>query len=183
MNDFTNETVRERLQRSNAPLASALALLSSKDGMVRQGARIYLVGRGRQAVPLLLEALASPRTRVRWEAAKALITIADPDAAGALVAALEDEDSGVRWLAAEALAALGRSGLEAVLNALVEQPESLGLYQGAHRVCHTLLRSDELGEFARPMLEALDPAAPSEGVPPAAYQVLRLIKSRDRCRP
>jgi hypothetical protein len=176
MNNTKQETVRAKLECSTSPLASGIALLGSKDGMVRQGARLWLVSRGRDAVPLLLEALSDARARVRWEAAKALISIADPDSAVALVKSLEDEDSGVRWLAAEALATLQRTGLEALLNSLIEVPESVRLYEGAHRVCHALLRSG-LRRFVEPVLEALDPAAPTEGVPPAACKARHLLES------
>jgi HEAT repeat protein len=178
MNETRHETVSAKLESSPTPLASGVALLGHKDGMVRQEARHWLVRRGRDAVPLLLEALSDSRTRVRWEAAKALYSIADPGTAAALVKALEDEDSGVRWIAAEALAALQHTGLEALVNALIERPESARLYEGAHRVCHALL-GGALGTLVKPLLEALDPTAPSEGVPPAAYEVLRHFENRD----
>jgi hypothetical protein len=177
MNDPMNETEIVTTDGVKARLHSKVTMLSSKDGMTRQWARLWLVSMGKEAVPLLVESLSDPRPRVRWEAAKALVSIADPGTAPTLVRSLEDPESGVQWLAAEALAALGQAGLEHLLKAMIDRPESVPLLQGAHHICH-LLASSDLKAFVEPILDALDHAVPSETVPPAAYNVLSLMKNR-----
>jgi len=128
-------------------------------------------------VPHLIECLSDPRPHVRWEAAKTLGSIRDPAAAGALVNALEDKDGDVRWLAAVGLVALGRDGLEPLLMALLERPDSDWLRDGSHHVCHDLART-ESGEFLRPLLVALDQLEPQTAVPQAAYAVLNELRGR-----
>ena len=59
----------------------------------------------------------------------------------------------------------------------MERPESMPLLQGAHHIFH-VLASGNLKEYVEPMLDALDHAAPSDTVPPAAYKVLHLMKER-----
>jgi HEAT repeat protein len=115
----------------------------------------------------LIEALAGGDTQTRWEAAKALGYLADPDGAPALVRALRDEEFGVRWLAAEGLILLGRDGLEPLLRALMERPDSVWLRQGAHHVLRVLSRRG-FREVLQPVLAALDGLEPWLQVPLAA---------------
>ncbi len=77
-------------------LESSLQGLRSKDGFVRKQAREALTSVGRRAVPPLLLLLKDPVDDVRWEAAKALATIADARAVPGLVVALEDRMFGAR---------------------------------------------------------------------------------------
>ena len=113
---------------------------------------------------------------MRWEAAKALCGIADPLAASALVNALDDRDGDVRWLAAEGLAALGRDGLQPLLAALLQRAESCWFCEGAHHVCHTLVKRKKLGPILRPVLAALKQSEPEVAVPPAAYTALSRLR-------
>ena len=80
-----------------------IATLSSRNDKAREGARHTLVAMGKAAVPSLIEALKNKNTLMKWEAAKALGEIGDPETAPVLVKALEDEELDVRWLAAEGL--------------------------------------------------------------------------------
>jgi HEAT repeat protein len=138
-----------------ARLSTLVSALRSPDYGERVHARQALEEVGHPAVGPLLELLADPGHQTRWEAAKALVAIADADASPALVKALMDEESDVRWLAAEALIAIGRDGLEPLLRALEEQPESVWLRQGAHHVLHDL-EDPALHRLVAPMLEALE---------------------------
>ena len=113
---------------------------------------------------------------MRWEAAKALCGIADPIAATALVNALDDRDGDVRWLAAEGVAALGRDGLQPLLVALLQRAQSGWLCEGAHHVCHTLVKRKRLGPILRPVLAALGQTEPEVAVPPAAYTALSRLR-------
>lgn len=154
-----------------ATISALIADLGSKDGLVRVRARVCLVAIGGKVVGSLVEALASKKRWVRWEAAKALGQTGDPAAAQALVRALEDEVFDVRWLAAEGLIAVGDKGLVPLLQALVERSDSMWLREGAHHVLHDISRG-ELKEIVRPVLAALEDIQPSLEVPFAAKTAL-----------
>ena len=127
-------------------------------------------------MPSLIRLLSHRKPHVRWEAAKALCGIADPLAASALVNALDDRDGDVRWLAAEGLAALGRDGLQPLLAALLQRAKSCWFCEGAHHVCHTLVKRKRLGPILRPVLAALKESEPEVAVPPAAYTALSRLR-------
>jgi HEAT repeat protein len=150
-----------------AAISSLITALASDEGRVRESARRRLVHLGRPAVRPLMKALAGGDAHTRWEAAKALGYLADPDAAPTLVRALQDDEFGVRWLAAEGLILLGGDGLEPVLRALIKRSDSVLLRQGAHHVLRALAKSG-FREVLRPVLAALDGLEPWLQVPLAA---------------
>ena len=119
-------------------IESLVADLGDKDGMKRLHAREKLVARGVSATAALMEALESNEVQRRWEAAKALESIADPESVPSLVSHLEDEDGDVRWVAAEALARIGRPALVPLLEALADRSDELNLREGIHHVLHEL---------------------------------------------
>ena len=102
-----NESNAEN-QHGDVDWRRLLHALESKDGIERVRARKELVARGKLSCRILREALHHPDGQVRWEAAKALVSVRCPEAASELVERLADEDGDVRWLAAEALVALRR---------------------------------------------------------------------------
>jgi HEAT repeat protein len=164
-------------------IGALVADLASDDGAVRETARLSLVDVGGNAVAALIEALGDPHRQVRWEAAKALEQIADPQAAAALVGALEDREFSIRWLAAEGLIALKSKGLVPLLRELIERPDSAWLREGAHHVVHDLhhLGGRRLREVLEPLLAALEDVEPVLEAPPAAETVLKiLIRERRR---
>jgi len=154
-----------------AVIASLMRDLASRDGVVRQRAREKLVGIGKPAVPALTERLWATGSQLRWEAGKALIEIADGRAARALVACLEDKDAGTRWVAAEALIALKRNALVPLLEALIDQSDSVWIREGAHHVLHELAEG-ELREILCPVLAALEGPAPDTVAPVFAAEAL-----------
>ena len=162
--------------KREARIPSLVADLASPDPAVRTKAREALVAIGKLTVPSLIRLLSHRKPHVRWEAAKALCGIADPIAASALVNALDDRDGDVRWLAAEGLAALGREGLQPLLAALLERAQSCWFCEGAHHVCHTLVKRKKLGPILRPLLAALRESEPEVAVPPAAYAALSRLR-------
>ena len=129
--------------------------LGSKDWLVRVKARRNLVEIGGQAVESLTKALSSRNRWMRWEAAKALGQIGDPEAAQALVRALEDKIFDVRWLAAEGLITIGKKALVPLLEALLERSDSPWMREGAHHVLHDIDKSD-ISEMILPILNALE---------------------------
>jgi HEAT repeat protein len=155
--------------------------LESKDGVVREKARHQLVQLGARATDRLIGALGHPREQVRWEAAKALESIADTRAIPALVASLEDEDSDVRWVAADALIAIGHECLEALVEAVVRSPDSTWLREGAHHVLHDL-RDDEPAEWIAPVYEAIEMDHSESEVYTAAVNALAKLRELDRKR-
>jgi hypothetical protein len=153
-----------------------VAELANPTPTVRTKARKALVATGRLAVPSLIRLLSHRTAHVRWEAAKALCGIADPISASALVRSLDDRDADVRWLAAEGLAVLGREALQPLLAALIEKAQSGWFCEGAHHVCHTLVKKKRLGPILRPVLAALKQSEPEVAVPPAAYAAMSRLR-------
>jgi len=145
--------------------------LSSHKDRTREGARHSLVDMGRAAVPLLIEALKSENSLARWEAAKALGEICDPETAPALVKALEDEEFDVRWLAAEGLIKMNVKGLRPLLKALELGGDSTFLLEGAHHVFHDLAKGG-LRKSLAPVLAGLEALEPGQDVPWAARHEL-----------
>lgn len=153
---------------------SLIADLNSQDGQVRVRARKSLVAIGGRAVKPLVEALASKREWVRWEAAKSLGQIGDLAAVQALIIALEDKMFDVRWLAAEGLIFIGRGALVPLLQALVEHPDSHWLQEGMHHVLHDLDKGD-LTEILQPVITALESFEPSVEAPLAVRTALKAL--------
>lgn len=151
--------------------------LASHDGTIRQTARQALIECGHDAVPHLVGALRDRDSQVRWEAAKALVSLHDPVTALALVQALQDENSGVRWIAAEGLIALRFDGIYPLLQELIQHSDSVRLREGAHHVLHTLA-DDGLSYYVEPVVQAIDDVEPVLQVPVAAYYALQAIRSR-----
>ena len=163
-----SQTVSKSKEQNNKGGATALvADLASHNDTKRVKARHSLVAMGKATVPLLIAALKSQNSLMRWEAAKALGEIADPGTASALVDALEDDDFDIRWLAAEGLTKLNILALKPLLQALEKRGDSILLQEGAHHVFHDLAK-EGLRKFLVPILAALEALEPGEEVPWAA---------------
>lgn len=156
-------------------IADLIAMLADQDPVERDAARRALVRIGKPAVRPLITTLEVGRHHVRWEAAKALFGIADPEAAAALVVALDDKDTNVRWLAAEALCALEDDALVPILEALIKSPDCDWLRQGAHHVLHKPVKKDP-AHPAAVVLAALEHEEPQLSVPPAAETALTALR-------
>ena len=139
-------------------------------------ARQQLEAIGPPAVPALVDALQDDDSDTRWEAAKALITIADPRSATPLIVALDDDNGSVRWLAAEGLSRIGTPALSPLLHALIEHSGSAWLREGAHHVIKANM-TDDLAPVLRPVLTALAHPDPEIAVMPAASRALATIES------
>jgi hypothetical protein len=131
---------------------------------------------GKPAVPDLIEALKNKNEDIRWEAAKALGQIEDPEAAPALVKVLRVKNAGVRWLAAEGLVIMGRAALPSLLQALIEQPDAVWLRQSAHHMLHDLAKKSDFSEKLAPVLAAMEGLEPALEVPIAARKLLDKIQ-------
>ena len=154
-------------------------VLYSKDGMKRHQARVQLEKKGRKITPLLIGALKSDNTDVRWEAAKALINIKDPLAANALTESMMDEDYEVRWLAAEALIELGEEAIIPLLRKMLGNYDSLYLRKGAHHVLEVLKDQGGLDDDTIMVLDELGSIMTPEPYPLIARNVLEsLLKKK-----
>lgn len=140
---------------TSSSVAELIGKFSSHDGVARQKAREQLVGIGKPAVAALAAALDDSHKQVRWEAAKTLQEIADPEAAPKLALALGDEESDVRWVAGEALIALRRQALVPLLTALSTKQDSIWMYDGAHHVLRELAKDHEVHPIVLPVINAL----------------------------
>lgn len=148
--------------------------LANHDGTVRHDARVALVSAGLPTVHALMGTLSSSNADARWEAAKALSELRDPEAAPALVTALLDEQPGVRWLAAEALALIGRPALEPLLHGLIEHSGSPWFRDGAHHVLRTF-GTGTLDDMLKPLIDALEGRDQSIGVLIPAHELLESL--------
>lgn len=153
--------------------------LDDEDWRKRHEARERLVEIGKPAVPYLIEALTHPKEYVRWEIAKALVTIKAPEAAPALANALMDESYEIGWLAAEALIALGKIALPPILQVLIDNPESVNLKHGAHHVMHDLERKGLLNEESLQVMDELREIEIVEAFPMTVRKALDSLHAKD----
>jgi len=159
------------VQDTSSTAKDLMKALSSYNDLSRVEARKALVAMGSQAIPFLAEALKHSNSLRRWEAAKALGEIGDPNAAPMLVKALEDEKFEVRWLAAKGLIEMNVKSLKPLFQALIENADSALLRQGAHHVLHDLAKG-ELRIYLAPALIALECMDCAVQVPPVASHAL-----------
>jgi len=159
--EIVSESKGEKSERMLTSVEVLVLDLGSHDDVIRVKARHALVAFGKAAVPSLIEALKSEHYLMRWEAAKALGEIGDPDAASALVKVLEDEQFDVRWLAAEGLTKMNINALKPLFQALEHRGDSALLREGAHHVFHDLAKGG-LRKFLSPVLAALEALEPGE---------------------
>lgn len=136
-------------------IETLVAQLAAPGYSERRKAREALAAIGRPGAPAVAQALNSPDEEVRWEAARTLVDIADPDSVPALLDALIDENPGVRWLAAEALSAIGEPALAPLLRRLLQRSESPWLREGAHHVFRSL-RGGPAHRLLLPVIAALE---------------------------
>jgi len=174
------EITKERTAgKMSSTIETLIADLGNDDDMVRVKARQSLVAIGKNAIPSLAEALGSKKYLMRWEAAKALTEIGDPETAPALVQALEDEEFDVRWIAGEGLIKMNISGLKALLQTLQERADSSFLREGAHHVLDDLAKAG-LREPLAPLLGALEGMAPAEEIPLIAHNALEILDTKKK---
>jgi len=150
--------------------------LGEKNEIARERARNKLIHFGKAATPLLLEGLRRPEVIVRWETSKIFCDVRDLRAAGPLVVALEDENIGVQWVAAEALIAQGPEVIPPLLKALIADPESLLLRQGAHHVLHDLAQRGLLPKVAAGVRHAIEGITAQSSCLVAAARALEALE-------
>lgn len=128
----------------------------------------------------LIRALSSSTRNVRWEAAKVLVDIKNPNAAEALVETLGRDHFEIRWLASKALINLGKDAIEPLLRGLLHNPDSGFLRDGAHHVFGCLQYTQPwLLPILKPLVGALGTMISNQEVVSHASRILDVIHSLD----
>jgi HEAT repeat protein len=161
---------------SKETLSFLVDLLTSNDGFVRTCSRNSLIKIGSEAVPMLVEALASKENLKRWESIKALSQIGDSAALNSLVSAMDDKVFDVRWVAAEGLIAIGNQSIEPLLDLILNHPDSVRLREGVHHVLYAL-NKEQPNEILKPVIDALEATEASLQVPWVAEKALKSLRN------
>ncbi len=159
-------------------IAGLIFQLDDADGLKRKQARKELVALGKASSPALITALSHPQDHVRWEAAKALQMIRDPQAASALVSTLKDKVADVRWAAAEALIPLKEYAILPIIEALAENYNSVTFRRVAHYVLRYLEKDHLLSQPVEKVFQALGEMEPELTVPWAVEAALEELKNK-----
>jgi HEAT repeat protein len=163
------------MNKEEAAISALINDLSSKDGIKRNKARIALVEIGAPSVGPLVNALNDKSQTARWESAKALGQIMDPRSIDALVKALQDRLFDVRWLAAEALIAIGSKSVKPLLQAIIDNPGSEYVREGAHHVFHDL-RAGQYGDILKAVTTSMEDPTFTLDIPLQARKALKEIE-------
>lgn len=98
-----------------------------------------------------------------------------PDVIDHLIKLLEDNADGVRWAASTALIECGDAALKPLLQALIDQHDSVWLRRGAYRVFHDT-KSYKVQQATTELVKALNgPAAESSTTDAAARALMKLM--------
>lgn len=98
-----------------------------------------------------------------------------PDVIEQLIKLLEDNADGVRWAASTALIESGDAALKPLLQALLDQHDSVWLRRGAYRVFHDT-KSYKVQQATAEVVKALNgPAAESTTTDAAARALMKLM--------
>jgi HEAT repeat protein len=159
-----------------ASLEGLIDGLRRGDWLERRRARLALTEVGRAAALPLARLLAEGDEQARWEAARTLLDLRDPQAVPALIEALEDRNADIRWLAAEALFRIGEPALIPLLRRLLVRGDSPWLQERAHHVLHHLAARGVQPEVIRPVLAALEGPWPAMAAPVAAATALKALE-------
>jgi HEAT repeat protein len=99
-----------------------------------------------------------------------------PDVVAHLIKLLEDNADGVRWAASTALIECGEAALKPLLQALLDQHDSVWLRRGAYRVFHDT-KNYKVQQATAEVVKALNgPAAESTTTDAAARALMKLME-------
>jgi len=124
---------------NDTDIEKLVKVLTEKDGLKRQGARMSLVKIGRPAIPYLEEILKIEEYRARWEAIKTISSIPHPDTIPALLKCLDDENEDIRWVAAEGMIELENHAVKPLLKSILTNYESVNFCETAHHILKELV--------------------------------------------
>jgi HEAT repeat protein len=165
---------------TDTDLQSLMRMLESKDGLVRQKARIALVEMGDPAVIPLSEALKhSKLDHTRWGAAKALGEIVDARSIPALVHALDDTDADVAWLAGLALKKFEKAAWKLLLQKLIENGVDSVRRRNGTRHVFSGQKAEGFNDLLEELMTALEDSALPEAGGIVAGEILKRMRSDD----
>ena len=160
-------------ERCGPPLLKALTM--DRDKLHRE-ARCALIGLGRLAESVWIQALEHPDPHIRWEAARGLGNLGYSKAAHVLAEGLFDNDYAVRWATADVLARLGEEAVPAILSSICRHSLSEPSRQAAYHALHGIA-SRRVQERVEPLLAALNRQSSSYNAPAIAQRLLVEWKS------
>jgi len=165
---------------TDTDLKSLMRMMDSKDGLIRQKARIALVEMGDSAVIPLAERLAQSKLdQTRWGAAKALGELADVRSLPALVNALDDTNTDVAWLAGMALKKFEKTAWKPLLQQLVESGvDSVRLRNGARHV-FSGQKEEGFNDLLEELMTALEDTALPEAGAIVATEILKRMRKEN----
>ena len=147
-----------------------VALIMNEDELHREACRA-LHNLGHLAKPAWVNALNHPDRHIRWEAARGLGQLGDIRALDILAEGLLDENYAVRWATVDALAQLGVHAIPAILTILSRDPVNELTRQAAYFALQGI-RSDNIQEYIKPLLDVLHEPSVSSEVPTIAQRLL-----------
>jgi hypothetical protein len=180
--------IRARLETDPAMRARMLQARMLSGGLEdwnsrrRADAREKIVALGKAALPALLAALEDPSDHVRWQAAKALNELHEPETAPDLVRAMEDDDFGVRWLAAGGLAGMGTDCLDALLRGLMADFPSPRMREIGLHVLALLVDDGHDDETIEALIRSLRPGEPAAEAGWAAEKAWEHLRTGGRTK-
>jgi HEAT repeat protein len=165
---------------TDTDLQSLMRMLESKDGLVRQKARIALVEMADPAVIPLSEALMhSKLDHTRWGAAKALGEIVDVRSIPALVSALDDTDADVAWLAGVALKKFEKDAWRLLLQKLIVNGVDSVRRRNGTRHVFSGQKAEGFNDLLEELMTALEDSALPEAGGIVAGEILKRMRSDD----
>ena len=165
----------ETEEKHSAAMNALVAALARRNVPVHEGPARTIHAHGFRAVKPLLEMLGSRNQQSRWDAAKELSLIHDPDTADALVALLTDHNPDVRWLASDGLIAMGRRALIPLLAGIEDNADSVWMRDAAHRILRVFVDEGLDNRLGR-LLNSLESGAQLFEVPVVAHTILADLK-------
>lgn len=177
-NSLEGNTTVDTQPSSDTTLNSLMKMMESKDGLIRQKARLSLAEIGAPAVMPLSEVLLhSTLDQTRWAAAKALGEIVDVRSIPALVGALDDTNTDVAWLAGLALQKFEKDAWRLLLKELiVNGVDSVRLRNGVRHV-FSGQKGEGFNDLLEELMTALEDTALPEAGPIVATEMLKRIRS------
>ena len=111
---------------------------SSKNELIKEGEKI---------LPVIHELAKSDYASIRKKTIKLIRQFASKSSIPVAIALLEDRENDIRRIAAEALIRIGRSSINPLLEALVDNGTSFYLRKGAHHVLSELICENDRKEL------------------------------------
>ncbi len=148
MNKITSE--KRELELCGIPQKTSkrlLGLISMKNYNQNIRSKNELIKEGEKILPVIHALTKSDYKSIRKEAIKVVKQLAHESSIPVAIALLEDRENDIRRIAAETLIRIGRSSINPLLEALVDNGISYYLRQGVHHVLSELICENDRKEL------------------------------------